>query len=167
MAELAALGLAGNIITFIDFGVKLFREGQQIYASASGTTEEQTELEAITTDIKLLAQKLQPSLNATATLTRDESELRRLAQGCEELTEDLLKVLRKLRGHNGGNRKWESFKQALGRVLKEKEIRNLEERLARYQNQIGQRLIYLLRYVVLSKEEYYADHSSAINSLLY
>jgi hypothetical protein len=36
MAELAALGLAGNIVQFVDFGIRLFRDLKELYKSPEG-----------------------------------------------------------------------------------------------------------------------------------
>jgi hypothetical protein len=144
MAELAALGLAGNIVQFVDFGIKLFRHGKELYKSAEGGKAEHLELEAVTTDLKRLAQQLQQTVGPA---TQDDIALGKLAAGCEKLACELLEVLEKLKVKKEQNRKWESFQQALSLVLKEKDIRALEKRLEKYREQLGKRLIYILRFV--------------------
>jgi len=148
MAELAAIGLAGNIIQFVDFSIKLFRDGREIYRSAQGSKPEELELETVTEDFKSLSNQLHSSLQSTQPLKLDDSKLQKLAAECEKLANELLGILGNLKINDQHNRKWESFKQALKRVLKEKEIRGLERRLDRLREDISSRLQYMLRYVV-------------------
>jgi hypothetical protein len=155
MAELAALGLASNVVQFVDFGIKLFRDGKELYESAQGSIAEQRELQAVTADLRDIVQKLHPTVHPA---TQDDAALARLAADCEKLATELLGVLDKLKVKEGQNRKWVSFKQALALVLKEKEIRGLEQRLERYRDQLSKRLLYILRFVfrgeILSIDRY-------------
>lgn len=142
MAELAAVSLASNIVGFIDFGLKLFREGKELYDSAEGASAKQLELDTVTSDLKTLMEELQP----TSHVTKDDAAIAKLALHCKNLANELLVVLARLKVKDGKNRKWGSFKQALKGVLKENDIRGLEIRIERYQKQLGQRLLYTLRY---------------------
>ena len=51
MDALAALGLVGNIITFVDFSWKLVAGARQIYESASETSDNSQSLGVIATSI--------------------------------------------------------------------------------------------------------------------
>jgi len=145
MAEFAALALAGNIVQFIEFSVKLFREGKKTYESSQGSTNEQLELEAVTIDIEHLAHELQRTSFQPGRISKEEEALWSLASECEKLARNLLVNINKVKVKDGHNRKWQSFKQALSRIMKEKDIRELEERLTRLQNQLGKRLLFILR----------------------
>ncbi|CAG8953406.1 hypothetical protein HYFRA_00010154 [Hymenoscyphus fraxineus] len=142
MAELAAIGLVSNIVGFIDFGLKLFREGKEIYESAEGANVKQLDLEIITLDLKRLMEELQP----TSYITKDDAAIAKLALHCRKLADELLCVLAKLKikEGTGKNRKWRSFRQALKGVLKENDIQLLETRIEKFQKQLGQRLLYTL-----------------------
>jgi len=61
MDPLSALGLAGNIVQFIDFGSKLVCKGRQIYKSSVGALDQHVDLEAITNDLVLLIAQIEPS----------------------------------------------------------------------------------------------------------
>lgn len=141
MTELAAVGLASNIVGFIDFGLKLFHEGKELYESAEGASVQHNELETIISDLKILIDDLQP----TPPITKSDKSLASLALGCKKLATELLRALTRLKVKNGQNRKWESFKQALKCVMKEKELRSLEQRIEKYRKQLGVRLLYTLR----------------------
>jgi hypothetical protein len=82
MAELAALGLASNIVQFIDFGITLFREGKELYESADGSNTKRLELETITADLHDIIQELEPTARP---ITKDEAALGRLAAECSKL----------------------------------------------------------------------------------
>jgi hypothetical protein len=144
MAELAALSLAGNIVQFVDFGIRLFRDLNELYKSPEGAKAEHLELEAVTTDLKCLAQNLQQTVGPS---TQDDIALGKLAAGCEKLACELLGVLDKLKVKKEQNQKLASFQQVLILVLKEKDVRALEKRLEKYREQLSKRLIYFLRFV--------------------
>lgn len=141
MAELAAIGLAGNIVQFVDFGFKLSRDFKEIYQSAEGGKAKHLELEDVTTDLECLCQKLQ---NTTIPATQDSGELRDLARACAKLARELLAMLEKVKVNKERNPRLATFKQALKNIWKDKDISALEERLGRYREQLNQRLVYIL-----------------------
>jgi hypothetical protein len=153
MAELAALGLASNIVQFVDFGIKLFSEAREIYESAQDGRAEDLELETVTVDLKGFAQSLHasgkpsPGNPQPKKLAADEIALQKLAISCEKLANELLKLLDDLKVKGQGNRKWKSFKQALNHVRREEKVNKLEERLEKFQRQITTHLVGILRFV--------------------
>ena len=56
---LAAVGLASNIISFIDFGTKLFSRSRKIYNSADGAIDEHASLSIISSDLQKLSASLE------------------------------------------------------------------------------------------------------------
>jgi hypothetical protein len=145
MAELAAIGLAGNIVQFVDFGFKLSHDFKELYESTEGGKTKHLELQDVTTDLESLCQKLQ---NKTSPATQDDEDLRNLARACTKLARELLAMLEKLKANKERNPKLATFKQALKNIWKDKDISDLEQRLGRYREQLNQRLIYILRYVL-------------------
>jgi hypothetical protein len=145
MAELAAIGLAGNLVQFVDFGFKLSRDFKDLYQSAEGGKAKHLELEDVTIDLESLCQKLQES---TSPAPQDDEELRDLARGCAKLARELLAMLEKVKVNKERNPKLATFKQALKNIWKDKDISDLEQRLGRYREQLNQRLIYILRCVL-------------------
>ncbi|PGH17864.1 hypothetical protein AJ80_04687 [Polytolypa hystricis UAMH7299] len=144
MAELAALGLACNIIQFIDFGLKLFHDGREIYGSAHGNTAEYFELKEVAQDLATFTNQLHSNNVKFTSSVPAEKSLQGLARKCEELAIELVNLLQELQVKPGRSRKWSSFKQALKRVQKEKEIQNLEDRLRRFREEISVRLLDIL-----------------------
>jgi hypothetical protein len=63
MDPLSALSLAGNIVQFVDFGLKLLSGAVELYKSPSGTLAAHHELELVTTDLSALVIKLRQSFD--------------------------------------------------------------------------------------------------------
>lgn len=53
-----ALGLAGNLVQFVDFLYKLLSESKSLYASSIGASAENIILETVAKDLNLLTDKL-------------------------------------------------------------------------------------------------------------
>ena len=149
MDPFTAIGLASSIVQFVDFSAKLIAEGLELYHT--GTSASNVDLEEIATDIKQLNEKLIPPNQSDKGLrppSKDEEALRKLAGSCRKVADQLLFVLndRRVRPH----RKWQSFRKALTIVWNKNEIRDLEKRLKKYREQISQRLIIMMRWVLKS-----------------
>ncbi|KIW23715.1 uncharacterized protein PV07_11894 [Cladophialophora immunda] len=144
MAELAALGLAGNILQFVDFGIKLFQEARVLYRSSEGVTPAELELETTTRVLRQYAQDLETSQRGiNANHASDSITLRNsaIAKECNGLADELLQLLESLRIKDTENRKWSSFKHALSRVAKRSKIENMERRLNRLRDALNSSLI--------------------------
>jgi len=150
MAELAALSLAGNIVQFVDFGIKLFSEARDLYESAQDGRTEDLELESVTLDLKSFAQSLHSNAKPGSQPKKpsaDDIALMKLAVSCEKLANELLKLLDDLKVKGQQNRRWKSFRQALRHVKKAEKINKLEVRLEKLRKQITTHLIGILRFV--------------------
>ena len=51
MDPISALGIAGNIVQFIDLGLNVASKGKHIYRSGDGTLSEYRDLELLTSDL--------------------------------------------------------------------------------------------------------------------
>lgn len=140
---LTALGLASNIVSFIDYGCKLISDGYELYGKGTlGGTEE---LELVTKDLVRLANDLttNPSFASKPSPT-DNGGLQQLAESCKILADQLLRILATLRPSNPRNG-LECFRKAIRKARKRGTIENLEKRLEKIQNQLNIRLIAMLR----------------------
>ena len=72
MDPLPALSVAGNIIQFIDFGVRLLSKARELYKSPDGTLAVHDEITLITADLKALMKKLRQS--ACSDMGSEESQ---------------------------------------------------------------------------------------------
>jgi hypothetical protein len=143
MEGLAALSLASNIVQFVHFGAALFSETSKLYHSAAGTSVGHAELGLIAENAKKLSVGLEASLAGRCS-PEAESNLRSLSGRSKKLADELLIVLEDLRV-NAEHRRWESFKQAVKSVRKEKKIDDFKRRLSSLQDGLVLCLLVLVR----------------------
>lgn len=144
MAEAAGLAIAGNIIQFVDLGIKLFKGGRQLYRSTEGASTEALELETVTLALRSYAQALRASKPSQIGLKGDLEDLTR---HCEALATELLALLEELKVKDTEHRKWKSFKVAIASIVKQKDVAELEKRLNRLQALTTQSILNDLRSV--------------------
>lgn len=134
-----AISLASSIVQFAQLGTKLVLEGLELYQSNDGALAENRELETIVNDInqrsKILINTPQPS--------EDEVALQKLAQSSGKIADELLEQLSTLR-IPVSHKRLQSSRKALAAAWKKDKIVDLERRLARLQNQINQRLVFMM-----------------------
>ncbi|OCL03659.1 hypothetical protein AOQ84DRAFT_302386 [Glonium stellatum] len=127
MEVLAAVGLVGNIVQFIDFGGKLLARSAQLYRSGECALAENIDFETVTNDLVLLNKKLKDG----ATGTGDKA--------LESLSLNKLKV-------KGKHQKWESIRKAIKSVRSKEDIERLEQRLSKFREEINLHIVVKLRY---------------------
>ena len=153
MEPLTALGLAGNVIQFIDFSSQLVSKGHKIYRSLDGTLDENIDAEIVATNLSQSNAKLQKSLSqggiSTAT-SADDKALVNLCQRCSDVASELLLRLDKLKV-SGKHRKWKSARQALKTVIGKEELEQISNRLSLYRNEITLHIAVSLRQVKLPR----------------
>ena len=141
MDPLTAVGLAGNIITFIDLSTKVVSRAKQLYESASGATSENDELESLTKNLKDLADRTRRkppntsrnghfSLNITS-----ETVLDNISQQCIQVADELLETLESVKV-KGDGRTLKSAFQAVKTVWKQDSIDAIQRRLDRISKQL-------------------------------
>jgi hypothetical protein len=143
----SALGVAGNIVQFLDFGSKLISKGKEIYISADGSSITNVDLEIISQDLHEITDSLAstPLSNSSQTFNRGDNEMRILATSCKAVAEQLLGVVRGLKvDDNCKHRRWKSFRQALKSVWKDGDIQSLQGRIDGFRGQLTIRLITIL-----------------------
>ncbi|XDG05229.1 hypothetical protein ABKA04_004844 [Annulohypoxylon sp. FPYF3050] len=128
MEALTALGLVGNIITFIDFSWKLIINAHEIYESTSDTSNNNYTLEVLASNIA----KLSGDIVADAATPEG---LRVLSRECHKLADSLLGIIQKLKGGEKHTR-WNSFVIAVKEVWKQEKIDKLVARLQKLQDQM-------------------------------
>ncbi|KAI3336995.1 hypothetical protein HD806DRAFT_475355 [Xylariaceae sp. AK1471] len=178
MEALAALGLASNIVQFLDFTWRLTSATGQIANSTCGATERTIELDKIygklnTFSLSLLtppktvdsdneSKRVQAlfsnpvrDLQRQVIVQSHTRDLQELAADCSTLCQHLLSVTSKLQAKGDSSHKFRSFKVALKTLWGEKKIGDLEERLNRYQQAIALHFLPLIE-----------EHTSYTNDLV-
>ncbi|KAK3324530.1 hypothetical protein B0T19DRAFT_486683 [Cercophora scortea] len=125
------LGLAGNIVKFVDFTWRLFAETHTIYNSTSGLSQENADLETIARHLTQLTLELSASPSST-------KELRGLSHECQAIAQELCDAISRLKPRAGdGIKTWASFTAALRAVWKQGKITHLCNRLSKMQVQLA------------------------------
>jgi len=152
MDPLTALGLASNIIQFVDFASKLFSTTKKLYASKAGAGSEHLELESLAQHIKKLAEGAKPYNSPGSKSGPDEENtLVELGNQCVSISRELLGVLNSLKLKGDQHRSWESFIQAVKTEWKKDDIESLQRRLDRMSNQLNARILLDQQAEVVSK----------------
>ncbi|ORY10262.1 hypothetical protein BCR34DRAFT_602241 [Clohesyomyces aquaticus] len=155
MEALAAVGLAGNIVQFVDFTYKLFNEAASIHSSQSGLRKGAQDLEVVSQDLKSLCTKLSRNegVHLPTRNTAPQSALENLARNCLHTAEELLSVIARLKVNR--NSRWSSFRAALASISKTSEVEALEKTLDGYRMQM-----------ILQLQAMQSDSTSTIFDLL-
>lgn len=148
MDPLSAVSLAGNIIQFVDFGIRVVSKGYQIYKSNNGALAEDRELEVVINDLLVLQAKIQCSVKPA----KSEGEMPELNKSLEDLSTEsselagmLLKRLNMAKAQ-GKRRIWKSLRQALKSVWSKREVDDMAKRLLVMKEQLQMRILVALRY---------------------
>lgn len=142
MDPLSVVGLVSGIITFIDFSWKLVNGANDIYESASGATKENVHISTVIEDLDNLTRDLDVGVRDLGDTGRDHA-LRKLTAGCQELSDELLTILSKLRVTEN-NSSWRALKVKWDSMRKRREIMSIRDRLRDYQSEITLQLNSLL-----------------------
>ncbi|KAJ3575179.1 hypothetical protein NPX13_g4125 [Xylaria arbuscula] len=136
MDPLTALGVAANVVQFVDFASKLIGKSKEVYNSASGASEDTTTREIIARDIARIGKSIVAPQGCSETLKELIGESDRISQ-------ELLTALGKLR-IKGHKTKWKTFVVAIRGVWSEDEVEAMGTRLGKLQTQITTHLQVLI-----------------------
>ncbi|KAI1170219.1 hypothetical protein F4777DRAFT_570115 [Nemania sp. FL0916] len=140
MDPLTAIGLASNIIAFVDFASKLIYGAHEVYSSNTGRVGEYDDLAQVIGDVESITRRLGYGNGAP---TDDDIAIRKLAANCRDLSDDLIKALNKLRSKKAKSGS-ESFRVAWRSMREKGGIKSLEERVNLYRRQILDRIIIMM-----------------------
>lgn len=127
---IAIIGLAGSIISFIDFGTRMVSLAKSVRDSPSGTIPETDELDLIIQGIKSLSRGIQKKMPATEKLCGDERRILLMVSRCDELAVETRRILHKLKVRDKTwSRTVESIRVAFQGDWMKKEVDALQRRL--------------------------------------
>lgn len=141
MDATTAIGLASDIISFIDFACKSIKAAEELYHSEHGATKENERMGDIVGDLKEFSLGLGASLPSA---TKHERAIEALAKECAAVSDELIDILDKLRLSKSSRRR--SIMKVLSGAWKRSEIAALEARLGEYRAQMNVRLMAAMKY---------------------
>ena len=147
LEAVAAVGLAGSVITLIDFAVKLVSKGRQYHKSADGSLKEVVDVKVVSDNLGRLSQNVigsAQSFSHSGASLHESQALQAVAENCLEAASELGAVLAKL-GHLGPLSRWKSFRQAVKHLLGKKEIERLLQRLRLVREDLAIHLLVVMK----------------------
>jgi hypothetical protein len=139
---LAAFGLAGDIIQFVDYSSKIVSKYKEIHHSTSGTSKDAVDLAIVYQDLENICSNLSAG---AAQASQPPGGLAHLAMQCAKCTEELLQMLSKVRAKDP-NSKWQSTRAALKSAWSSSEIKRVQEKVIDYRSQLVLHMQLLQRY---------------------
>jgi hypothetical protein len=144
MDPVTAIGLVSAVLTFVDFGKKLVDGTVEIYQTGVAGLKENEARMTAATSMHDIAAKLQPP--DTPGLSVEDKKFCGLAADCKKLSEDLIKLLGRMKPKKEGSLK-QSLWAALMSVMKEGEREGLEKRLDHCRSQFELHLVFYMKYL--------------------
>ncbi|KAL4882066.1 hypothetical protein BJY04DRAFT_217758 [Aspergillus karnatakaensis] len=136
MDPLTAIGLLGNIVTFIDFGLNVVSKAQEIHKATSGATAENESLTSMLLQFDTVVTEIH---KRQSLISGGQDNLIKLAKECMSVSDELRSLLEALKTRKSGSR-MSSMRAAYRDWRKKDEKRSLEEKL----NRCRQELLLLL-----------------------
>jgi hypothetical protein len=143
MDPLTALSVAGTIVQFVDFSIKLLSTTRKLYRSDVGNLPDHEELEYVTTDLSRLAARLQQPPEQEEGFQPSSPELQEISGKCDEVARELLKRLEALKIEK--NNAFRSFRVALQASWSKRDLNELVARLSTYRQSIQTHILADLR----------------------
>jgi hypothetical protein len=140
------IGLAASVAQIVDVTGRLISKSCEIYQSAKGAFQENTDLELIITDLQMTNAKLAKiplQFGNDDRLDRDDRAIRQLCVGCNEVADELLGRFSLLRMGKDDKeaRKLESVKYAWKFMRSKRGLDALAARVAAFREQLQTRII--------------------------
>lgn len=149
MEAVAAFGVAGNVIQFVQFASTLLSTAATIYQSASGSTLEADAMEKIYGTLLQFSRDLETGdRDCGIRHSKHEDALVELAAACEEKCQELLRLVGDLKVTPGRKQKlWKSVHAALRTICPPARIEKLQEDIDALQKSMTLLLCAISRYI--------------------
>jgi hypothetical protein len=147
MESLTTLGLAANIVQFVDYSTRLLAEASEVYHSATGLSKEYVELRDVADNLKDLVERLVAPTNPGPTSSA-QAEISKIALSAKTVAKDLISTIETLKVNDGSKKGWRSFRQALSTLWNKEKIVGLQKRLDAFRDQLSIQILAHVRYAV-------------------
>lgn len=153
MEALAALGLAGNTVQFLDFSAKLCATSIEIYRAIDGASSSNAQSETLlksfiesTDEVSSNLGRYQVALGAASrqASSRGEAQISTIISDCQTIADDLVQRFEALKS-SGKPEKWKSFVSGVKCMWKKQELEDLQNRLRHNREELEWRILLSLR----------------------
>ena len=128
---LSAVGLASNVLSFIDLGIKVLAKTKELRESRDGSLLEHREIKVVAERFGQLRHSIDDSLlllPTTEKLTHAERVLQDVAKECSDMAKEFCTTLERLTAQPGQSR-WKTLRQAFNAVWDKDRIELMRRRL--------------------------------------
>ena len=143
MDPFSALGLVGNVVTFLDFGYKIIAAAKNIQSSASGASKHNEELSSVAGQLHRVVTNLKITAPARP-LSERERSLLQVATQCESVSLELTTLLDKLKARNPKSSR-ESIRAVIRDWRKKDQKDDLKQKLDDCRQQLNLELLSFTR----------------------
>lgn len=136
MEALVAVGLASNILQFVDFAKSIVSDAKKFYENASGAKDEYQDAEGYAQRVqRLAAQVAMPQAPYGGGISVEEKELKELGERCSQIANELLEATRGVTATS--HKDWvQSARKAVKASLSSSQIKSLQGRLDRISQEL-------------------------------
>lgn len=158
MEALAALGVAGNTVQFLDFATRLCVTSINIYQGVNGTSASNAQAEALLKSFIETIDEVSSNLGQYCVALgaaseqasgRGEARISSIITDCQAIAEDLLRRFDKLKS-SGKPGIWKSFVAGVKCTWRKHELEDLEDRLRKNRSELEWCILLSLRYFIFS-----------------
>ncbi|XDG05519.1 hypothetical protein ABKA04_005134 [Annulohypoxylon sp. FPYF3050] len=144
MDPISALSLAANIAQFVDMGVSVVRNTQEIVVG--GATISTLHLASLANDIQNIGTSMASKRQASSfdTLSQEEKDLCDLAAKCVETAKELQQCLNNIQVSANRRKRWDSVLTAIKTIWTAEKIKMINQRLSDYRSQLSLRVLLAL-----------------------
>jgi len=144
---ITALGLAGNVVQFLDFSISLVGKAHDIYKSPDGSLSENVDAENVARKIKILQSKLQADEKDNPSYDSEmEGLLEGMCSSCDAAAKELLEVLETLK-IQGKKTPWKGMRQAIKSIRGKAAVLEISGRLTNLRELLETIILVVLRFV--------------------
>ena len=144
---LTAVGLAANLLQFIDFGCQILSKSRRLHKSPSGYLIEHQELKVASERLDDLQHGIDRSLrdvSAQVNPTPAEEALGKVTKRCQVVAERLKAGLQEFAVEQGQSR-WKSLRQAFKAIWGKEEVDAMWKQLQEQREQLTMHLLVVVR----------------------
>jgi len=149
LEPITAIGLAGNVIQLIDFGIKIVSTSRELYKTGSSALYFYQDIIMANNDLALLHSNLRSSIMSTDQdneISSNDRALLNLAIECDDIAKQLREALEKVTVEGEKTKSlWKTLRHALTCVWRKEEIDELAARLNTYRDQMNTRILHHIK----------------------
>ncbi|KAF4436097.1 small s [Fusarium acutatum] len=159
MDPFTAIGLAGNILTFIDIGLRLASQTKGIYDSKSNSTAENDNLGVMATRFTAAMNDMRSKI-PNGNLSKDEIALKELVEECSIISDELQNLLAELKARKPNSLR-SSVKATFRDWRKKPEKDDLHKRLESSRQQLDLLLTTMTRFESLERLDQLVEYGQS------